>query len=282
MKQHQLLVFGGVYGNAHALRALREIADARGFTPQEVLCTGDLAAYCAEPQECIDLVRAWGIRSIAGNVEQQLSLDCDSCGCNFIPGSTCDTLSKSWWEFCRERINDDSKRWMATLPSFLKLECAGISIGVTHGSPQHSSEFIFTSTPWSDKQSKMEDVGVSLMIAGHCGLPFASMSAGCLWLNSGALGMPANDGTRRVWYAVVEFRQEGKVIAELIPLEYDWESAERAMRAAYLPSGYADALRSGLWPSQDILPDLERRKQGEEIVQQRYEVEVRSGENTPL
>ncbi len=71
------------------------------------------------------------------------------------------------------------------------------------------------------------------------------MVDGLLWHNPGAIGVPANDGTPRVWFSVIE---PGDVDIEIrhLPLEYDHGAAASAMRAARLPDGYADALSSGL------------------------------------
>jgi hypothetical protein len=151
---------------------------------------------------------------------------------------------------------------MATLPSYLRLDVDGISIGVTHGSPFHTSEFIFASTPWEKKQEYLRGADVSIMFAGHSGVPFISAADGQAWINSGALGMPANDGTQRVWYAMVTISEGREVTVELLPLEYSWRTAQAAMVAAHLPNEYARALETGLWPSLDVLPLEERGQAG--------------------
>src|SRR3546814_2069829 len=35
------------------------------------------------------------------------------------------------------------------------------------------------------------------------GLPFTELVDGRLWHNAGAIGLPANDGTPRVWYSIL-------------------------------------------------------------------------------
>ena len=45
-----VLLFGGPYGNSHALDALFDAASALGVTPDRMICTGDLAAYAADPE----------------------------------------------------------------------------------------------------------------------------------------------------------------------------------------------------------------------------------------
>src|SRR5262245_44817533 len=81
-----LLVFGGPYSNLRALAALRERADALGIPAAQTICTGDVVAYCAEPQETTAAVREWGCHVVAGNCEEQLAAGAEDCACGFEPG----------------------------------------------------------------------------------------------------------------------------------------------------------------------------------------------------
>lgn len=99
------------------------------------------------------------------------------------------------------------------------------------------------------------------VIGGHCGLPFTQIIAGRLWHNAGVIGMPANDGTPRVWYSLLRPREHGLEITHR-PLAYDHQSAAAKMRKAGLPAGYTDALSTGRWPSCDVLPAREKLHQG--------------------
>jgi hypothetical protein len=92
-------------------------------------------------------------------------------------------------------------------------------------------------------------------------MPFSQMHGGRLWHNSGALGMPANDGTPRVWFSVLAPTRDGIAITHHA-IEYDHAAAAAKMRARGYPAEYAEALISGLWPSCDILPPAERDARG--------------------
>ena len=106
--------------------------------------------------------------------------------------------------------------------------------------------------------------GCDGVVAGHCGIPFARRLGDALWLNAGTVGLPADDGTPRVWYALLRSQAEGLRVS-IHPLTYDHAAAASAMLAAGLPAGYAEALSSGIWPSCDILPLGERASRGEPI-----------------
>jgi hypothetical protein len=55
-----VLIFGGVYSNFDALQSLRAEANRLGIPASNVICCGDTPGYCAEPQECLDLLEEWG------------------------------------------------------------------------------------------------------------------------------------------------------------------------------------------------------------------------------
>lgn len=66
--------------------------------------------------------------------------------------------------------------------------------------------------------------------------------------------MPANDGTTRVWYSVL-IPRGADLEVKICSLEFDAKSAAEAVYAeTRLNVGYGDALRTGIWPSHDILP----------------------------
>ncbi|RRJ85365.1 metallophosphoesterase family protein [Aestuariirhabdus litorea] len=260
-----LLVFGGPYSNLEATRTLQARAEALGVPPENCLCTGDLIAYCARPAETLDAIQAWGCTSIMGNCEESLVQQAADCGCGFEAGSACDALSQGWFRFARARINEQQRAWMATLPQQLQFRWHQFTVTLVHGAPSRINRFLFASSETAEKQKELESSGAQLLLAGHCGLPFGQTIAGPegsrYWLNSGAIGMPANDGTPDGWYLLLE--PEGdSVRASWHRLPYNAPSEQQAMRAAGLDNGYASALTSGLWPSMDVLPEPERLQQG--------------------
>ncbi|HRY02049.1 MAG TPA: hypothetical protein P5256_02915, partial [Beijerinckiaceae bacterium] len=52
-----VIVFGGPYSNLHALDALLDEARRLGVSPANMISTGDLVAYCADPRGVVDRFR---------------------------------------------------------------------------------------------------------------------------------------------------------------------------------------------------------------------------------
>ena len=256
----KVLLFGGVYSNLEALRAMHSWAEDEGIGNQNIICTGDIVGYCAEPEACLQFIKEWGIHTIAGNVELNLGDNSEDCGCDFTEGSRCDGFSKQWYPYAQTKVTPDSLAYIAQIPEFISFEYAGKKCIVLHGSINNTSEFIFASTDESIKSKIIQQAESDIIIGGHSGLPFAQKIDDKLWLNPGVIGMPANDGTARVWYAVLDSDMESSY--SLNALQYDHVSANQKILKNPLPATYAETLLTGLWDNMEILPVEERTLQG--------------------
>lgn len=260
-----LLLFGGVYSNFQSLEKMMEIAQEQKIPSCNIICTGDIVAYCAQPEETLQAVKEWSIHAIAGNVEIQLREGLEDCGCDFRDGSRCDIFSRQWYPYAQKKLSTSSVDWMLDLPDFLTFEFYGKKCTVVHGSFQETSGYIFASTNWETKASIFKETNSDIIIGGHCGLPFSESKNGKTWLNPGVIGMPANDGTSRVWFMILE-KLNGEIVARHYSYEYDHQLASNLMTKNKLPQEYAKTLLSGIWDNCEILPEKESKNQGVPIV----------------
>ena len=255
------LVFGGPYSNLQATTAILKVAEKHSIPKQRIICTGDVVAYCGEPKATTEIIRESEIHVVMGNCEESIGSNSMQCGCGYEQGSECDILSVQWFRYACEQLDDESKFWMANLPHVINFEMAGHKISVIHGAASSINRFIFPSTDIGLKKEELNLVNSDGVIAGHSGIPFSQLIDHRLWLNAGVIGMPANDGTSRVWYSILT-PGENKIEVELIPLAYDFESAVDAMRKNKLPMEYSKTLKSGLWPTDEIMPARDRQCRG--------------------
>ena len=259
-----VLIFGGPYSNLAATQAMYDKTCELGMPPQNVVCTGDVVAYCAEPEETTNLLINWGIPVVMGNCEESLGQDAADCGCGFEEGSACAALSVDWYNYSLPRVSKKSKKWMRDLPQAIEFNLHGKKIRVVHGSVSSINKFIFNSSPKDVFEKELKLVDADIIIAGHSGLPFGRKIKNRYWLNAGVIGMPANDGTCDGWFMLLEPKNESIVI-RWVRLQYDSSLTAQSMKSNGLVGGYADAITSGLWPSMDVLPSLEKSQQGNKI-----------------
>lgn len=260
----KVLLFGGVYSNLQALEAIKQIAEHEGILPENCICTGDIVGYCAQPEETLQLFKLWKAKSITGNVEIQLSEGAENCGCEFKEGSRCDGFSQLWYPYAQSQLSKNSLDFIKSIPEHITFNYAGKNVMVVHGSYRNTSEFIFKSSPWEVKApnfSPNNKNDYDVVIGGHCGLPFNDTQNNKLWLNPGVIGMPANDGSPSVWYAILN-DTAGHLEYKHHTLNYNYKLTNKLMQNGLLPQEYARTIVTGIWDNTEILPAIESGLQG--------------------
>ena len=110
--QRPILIFGGAYSNLQATHALIDAAQTHGIPAELCIFTGDSIAYCGNPSETLNLLRDFGCPMIKGNCEIELAAGSDTCGSEFEAGSTCDLLSRGWYDFADQQVSADQRQFM--------------------------------------------------------------------------------------------------------------------------------------------------------------------------
>lgn len=259
-----VLIFGGPYSNLHATKAVKAEAEKLGIPADRVLCTGDVVAYAAAPDATTELMMAWGVKTVMGNCEESFGWQEDDCGCGFDEGTECDILSRKWYAYADSRLGADHRAWMRACPRRIDFTLAGRRFAMVHGSVETTNEFVFEQTDDAAKISGLDALGVDAVIGGHSGVPFTQVFDDRVWHNAGVIGMPANDGTPRVWYTIL-YPEDSGIRIEHRALNYDHTGAAGAMRELGLPTGYADCIEHGLWPNLDVMPDAEKARTGQPL-----------------
>lgn len=254
-----VLLFGGVYSNLEAVQALFEVADTRGIPQANRVCTGDVVAYCADPQLSFDRVLFDTGIIVSGNCEKQIGAGASDCGCGFQPGSSCELASQSWFPFATQET-EDWHEVMGEMTELAVFKHAGKRYAVIHGGMTDVSRYLWPVSPEDHFREEIDAIQVEIgdidgVIAGHCGIAFEKRIDDCHWINPGAIGMPPNDGHSDTRYAILS---ESGLRIERLP--YAHYSASASMEAAGLTQGYEKALGSGYWPSEEILPRQLRKR----------------------
>ncbi len=250
----EITVFGGPYSNIQALDAV--LARAKGT----LICSGDLIAYCGAPNAVIARVQAQGIHVVAGNCEVQLAANALDCGCGFEEGTTCDVLSAAWYAFANAQVDQNARAWMGQLADVMTFTHAGRKTAVLHGGITDVARFLWSVSPDHEFLEELDALNhlcgdVDVVIAGHSGIAFERDIAGVRWINAGVIGMPPHNAAQETEFLSIS--AEGAYRFET--LSYDVNGAIGDMQRAGLTQGYHTALKSGIWPSEDVLPQSLRR-----------------------
>jgi diadenosine tetraphosphatase ApaH/serine/threonine PP2A family protein phosphatase len=194
-----------VHGNLPALEAVLEDCPAERF-----LLGGDHVGFGAWPRETAERLKRLDAEWIRGNVDRWLVDAPDA------PEAMLGVIERS-----RELAGEELARELAALPESTThggtLYC--------HASPLSDMDSFYPEPQDSDVERLM-GVEAERVVFGHTHLQFQRPGPGGIELvNPGSVGIPL-DGDRRAAYALVH---DDDTI-ELRRVEYDWESAARAVR----------------------------------------------------
>lgn len=234
-------VISDIHANLEALQAV--LAHARGEGVDDFICLGDIVGYNADPDACVDEVRAIpNMRCILGNH------DAMAVGEGPLPGINAQAHTAITWT--RDRLNDERKVWLAGLPLIIK----DVDATYCHASLEEPSAWLYVNSKLSAaRHFASQETRLGFM--GHSHMMFAwkeegqqidrvrdsqvDTMLGDRWLISvGSVGQPRDHDTR-AGYAIFD-HQTGLV--RQLRIDYDVASAQRKIIAAGLPKSLADRL----------------------------------------
>ena len=251
-------MFGGVYANPYALRALLD--DARERRCDARYCLGDLGGFGAECDAVWPLLLEHGVTTIAGNYDVAVGRGDDDCGCGYADPRD-NAFAQVMYDHTRAHTSASFAAWMARLPTELRCEIGGVDVHMVHGSPLAINDFMWESLPDEELALRARASGAQLLLCTHTGIAWERSVAGTRIVNVGAAGRPANDGSCDVRYAVIDLAGGRVEHVELVALEYDWRAQAASMRAAGLPEPFVETIETGWWTTcLEVVPPRERAR----------------------
>lgn len=264
----RIAVFGGVYSNHLALRAV--IADARRRGAEALFCLGDLGAFGPHPDQVFPLLVENGIHTLRGNYDDSIARGLDDCQCGYTDPRD-NRFARISYRYTYENTSPRWRDWMGKLPTELRLRLGGRRVLMCHGSPRRMNEFLWESTsPDGFLEKLCRDHETDVLLCTHTGLHWTRrLPGGRLVVNVGAIGRPANDGRTDVWYALLFTDRPGESTTaesrspevEFVSVAYDHAALAREMADEALPDEFIATILSGWWTTcNEVLPMKERRR----------------------
>src|SRR5436309_10314656 len=232
-EHRRIAVLGGVYANAEALAAV--LADTRRRDAEAVFCLGDLGGFGAHPDRVFPLLREHDVRVVRGNYDEAVAAGAADCNCGYTDPRD-NHYARLSYAYTVARTPAADRAWLATRPAQRRVQLGSHRILMCHGSPRRINEFLWESTtPDGLLRRLLADYSADVLLCTHTGLKWhRALDDGIAHaVNVGAVGRPENDGTPRVWYALLGAEPDVRV--QFVPGTYDYESAARAIEAEGLP-----------------------------------------------
>lgn len=198
-----LLFGGGLYGNRFALSSLRRLRDtlAKSFENVTVVLNGDFHWFDARPEIFRDIteqIQQAEFKCTLGNVEKQLMLDDDSCGCNYPKWVDSETprLANLIYSQLLETSHQEpqSVSYLRILEEEIDFIIDDQIIRLVHGEPGNlngwglSRETVLHEAEAYDRS--FIEQGWSAVGCTHTCLPYILRLEHTVIINNGALGMP--------------------------------------------------------------------------------------------
>lgn len=254
----RVAVFGGIYNNYLALAEALRLARER--EAEAVFCLGDLGGFGPHPDRVFPLLRDHGVHVMQGNYDVSVSGGLGDCGCGYTDPRD-NRFAQISYDYTAARTSAEHKRWLAGLPPAFRFRLGRTEVLTCHGSPRRTNEFLWESgTPDGLLRAFLDAAEADLILATHTGIKWQRrLPDGRGFVNVGALGRPENDGTPRVWFALLEAGAGDGWRAEFVPVIYDHERLAREMREEGLPDEFVETVLTGWWTTcLEILPAKER------------------------
>lgn len=228
----KIALISDIHANLPALEAVLNDATIRGATL--FLNAGDSIGYGPFPNDVITLLRSRHVLSVIGNYDISI-------------------LSKKWkkrsvsgqkrmamrWAY--DNLSRENRSWLEKLPRCLHLPIRGVSLMVTHGSPESVTEYLDDGTPEVRLKEIARTGGVNIMITGHSHRSAARQVDGVWFINAGSVGR-AEDGDPRASYALLQL-EPFSIMHIRIPYEID--RTITALRHHNLPDSFSRIIREG-------------------------------------
>ena len=232
-----ILLLSDIHGNYPALKAVAGYVDADRF--DLIINCGDATVYAPFPNQVLEWLQDHNVIAIAGNTDRKVK--------KLLKGKKFKKPSKEekrvMYTTTASTLTRDNSAWLQRLRKKHYLDIGGKKIGIFHGSPAHTDEFLFPDTPESRFAELGRACAADIVIVGHSHTPFYKSINGTLFINPGAVGRMFDGDPRASCAELVVEPDSLAVIHHRIPYPIDEVVAE--IRRQGLPEIYCTMYRRG-------------------------------------
>jgi predicted phosphodiesterase len=232
----RLAIISDIHSNLEALNRAFELIDAERV--DDIVCLGDTVGYGANPNECLDLVRARCSTVLLGNH------DAAAIDLTVANQFTLNAQLSAIWTF--GILQDANKTYLGNLPHTKLLG----DILLAHSSPNEPEEWHYVISEF-DTREAFGSFNERICFIGHSHIPVifsergkapAVTKAGRFIVNVGSVGQP-RDANPDLSFGIFD---TDSWTYQNVRAEYDIETAAKKIRKAGLPRTLAERLYHGM------------------------------------
>jgi len=233
----KILLLSDIHGNFPALQAVTKQLGAERY--DRIINSGDATVYAPFPNQVLDWLQAHNVISIAGNTDRKVK--------KLLKGKNFKKPSKKekrvMYTTTASTLTKDNSAWLQQLKKKQYLEVEGKKIGIFHGSPAHTDEFLFPDTPQSRFAELGKTCAADIVIIGHSHIPFYKSVQDTLFVNPGSVGRMFDGDPRASCAELIIEPDNVAVLHHRIP--YPVEEVVHELKRQGLPEIYSTMYRVG-------------------------------------
>ena len=225
----RIAVIADIHANLPALHAVLD--DVARIGADAIYCVGDVVGRGPHPNETVDLVRSLQIATVQGNWDEAVGMDREQTGSAW-PSVEQEDAGEASMLWTASTLTDENKAWLRQLPTTMRVDLAGRSALLFHGSPLRENEYL-----WSERPSRVlariaSDEADDLFCFGHTHEAFHRVVGQAHFVACGSVGC-GTEGDARARYAVV-YIGDPDIAIGFRSVDYDHLSVVRDLTAAGL------------------------------------------------
>ncbi len=189
----KIAIISDIHGNIDALESV--LSDIKEEGCSKIFCLGDIAMAGPEPKETISrihaLMQSKDFYIIQGNTDKMLSVFSfdtykEILATNAVMGNAYMADSKL--------LNDEEKKFLASLPAQKEIELFGVKILLVHGSPRKNNENIFPDLKIEEVEEMIKSTNADVIFCGHTHMPCGyQTNTNQTVVNVGSVGRPFSE-----------------------------------------------------------------------------------------
>lgn len=189
----KVAIISDIHGNLDALESV--LSDIKKEGCSKIFCLGDIAMAGPEPKETIkkiqELMQSKDFYIIQGNTDKMLSVF--SFDTYNAVTETNAVMGSAYYSDSR-LLNDEEKKFLASLPVSKEIELFGIKILLVHGSPRKNNENIYPNLRIEDVEEMIKDTDANIIFCGHTHIPCGyQTNTNQTVINAGSIGRPFSE-----------------------------------------------------------------------------------------
>jgi putative phosphoesterase len=211
----RLAFISDIHANLVALQTVLQDIDKEAV--DQIICLGDIIDCGPQPEDVIRLLQDRNIECIAGNHDPL----------NEHPNNPQLREIEVWTE---KQLSQESKDFLANLPSRRTLQVEQSKVLCVHGSPHRVTDQVLEDTPRETLESWTRNENFDIMVCGHTHVQALRNLDNKTLVNVGSVGMPfvrplgppPPRVIRRADYAILDCREHRVAVSfHRVPIDLD-------------------------------------------------------------